>query len=184
MDGNRWLVVALAVTAVVALIQSVQVERSTTYGLTRVLYRASSHAMADLAREGSAQMRDEFAFYVELRPYAEGGTVIVPRRPSMLERTAIRGLSGAELLTRDYDPAVGPGVARRLRDEASLTGTLSSSVGTVGVVGPSGPAALHVLLLDEGGTAYVVAADQLARHGIEPAGLALVGRFAEDPPDG
>lgn len=184
MGGNRWLVIALAVLAVVSLLQSVQIERSTTYGLTRVLYRASGHAMADLARDGSAQMRADYAFYIELRPYAEGGTVVVPREPPTLVTTAVRGLSGAELLVSDYDPLINSATARRLREEALLAGPARSSAGTLEVVGPSGPASLLVVLVDVEGTAFVAAADQLARHGIELPGLRLDEVVAGGPPDG
>ncbi len=183
MHDNRWLVVVLAGLTVLTLVQSVQVERSEAYGLTHVLRRADGHELADLARDGSTQMRERFAFYLELRPDVEGGTVVVPRAPETLAVTAARGLAGAELLRVDFDPTIGPEHARDLRDEARRTGVLSPADGTIEVVGPSGPAPLHVVLLDERGTAYVTAADQLGRHGIEPEGLdldALLARVAGD----
>jgi hypothetical protein len=184
MQGSRWLVAALAVVAVMGVVQSVQIERSTSYGLTRVLYRASSHAMADLARDGSTQMRDEFAFYAELRPYVAGSRLVVPRDPGTLTATSVRGLSGAELIVSDYDPTIGPVIGQRLRGEASLLGPVRSSAGTFEVVGPEGPAPVFVLLLDEHGTVYVTAVDQLARHGIEPAGLDPVELLAAGVADG
>jgi hypothetical protein len=180
VQDNRWLVVALAVVTVVALVQSVQVERSTAYGLTNVLHRAEGHDLADLARDGSTQMRERYALYLELRPDLEGGTVVVPRAPGVLAVTAVRGLAGAELLRVDFDPTIGPADARDLRAEARVVGVLEVTGGTVAVVGPAGPAPLHVVLVDEQGTAYVTSADQLQRHGIAPDGLDLDALLAPE----
>jgi hypothetical protein len=184
MHGNRWLVVALVVLAVVTSWQSVQAERSTTYGLTRVLYRASGDMLADLARDGSNQMRDRFAFSLELRPYVEGGTVVVPGGQRTLATTTVRGLAGAELLVRDYDPLIDPELAHRLRDEARLTGSLPSRDGAREAVGPSASAPVHVVLVDAGGTVYVVAVDQLTRAAVDVPGLDLGALSAEDLLDG
>jgi hypothetical protein len=172
-NGTRWLVAALAVLTVVALVQSVQTERSEAYGLTHVLHRADGHELADLARDGSTQMRERYGFYLELRPDVEGGTVVLPTAPRTLAVTAVRGLAGAEVLRADFDPSIGPEVARALRDEARVEGAVETPTRVIGAVGPSGPAPVHVVLVDEDGTAYVTATAQLRRHGIAPDGLDL-----------
>jgi hypothetical protein len=171
MDGNRWLVVTLALLTVLGLVQSVQIERSSTYGLTNVLYRASGHGLVDLARDGSDQMRETFAFTIALRPYVHGGTVVAPSGERTLAVTAVRGLAGAELLVRDYDPFVEATAARLLRNEARMTGSLPTQDGAREAVGPSGPAPLHVVLVDVDDTVHVVAVEQLRRHAINVAGL-------------
>jgi hypothetical protein len=184
MDGNRWLVVTLALLTVLGLVQSVQIERSSDYGLTNVLYRASGHGLVDLARDGSAQMRDDHVVYLELRRYAGGGSIVVPHEPVTLLPTSVRGLAGAEFLPRAYDPLIGEDVARRLREEAALVGTARSRGDRIEVVGPSGPASGHVVLMDRQGTAYVVTTGQLARHGIDLPASALDGLLREGPVDG
>lgn len=184
MDGNRWLVVALVLLAGLGLVQSVQIERSSAFGLTHVFHRASGHELVDLARDGSRQLREDHVFHLELRRYAEGGTIVVPDEPITLLAPAVRGLSGAEFLPRRYDPFIDQDVAQRLRDEAVLTGTARSLGGRIEVVGPSAPASLHVVLLDRDGTAYVTAAPQVVRHGIDLPGPVLDGWSGEDPVDG
>jgi hypothetical protein len=184
MDGNRWLVVTLALLTALGLVQSVQIERSSNYGLTHVLYRASGHGLVDLARDGSAQMRDDHVFYLELRRYAGGGSVVVPHEPVTLLATSVRGLTGAEFLPRAYDPLIGQDVARRLRDEAALVGTARSRGDPVEAVGPSGPASVHVVLVDRQGAIYVATAGQLARHGIDLPASALDGLLGEGSVDG
>jgi hypothetical protein len=173
VNANRWLVVALAILTVVTLAQSVQVERSTAYGLTRITNRASGHALVDLADDGSTQMRERFAAYLALRPYAEGATIVAPTAPRVLATTAVRGLTGAELVYAPFDPSIDGEVARLLRQEARVEGVLEVTAGTIEVVGPAQPAPVHVVLVDDEGTAYVTSADQLSRHGIEPPGLDL-----------
>jgi hypothetical protein len=179
MDGNRWLVVALALLAVLGLVQSVQIERSSASVLTHVLHRPSGHELVDLARDGSRQMRDDHVLHLELRRYAKGGTIVVPQEPITLLAPTVRGLTGAEFLPRAYDPLIDEDVARRLRDEAALVGTARSLGGPMEVVGPSGPAPVHVVLLDQDGTAYVVAAPQVASQGIELPGSVLDGLSGE-----
>jgi hypothetical protein len=173
VNHNRWLVIALVVLTVVTLLQSVQVERSEAFGLARILNPASGHAMEDLARDGSSQMNDRFAFYLALRPYVEGGTVVLVNRPRTLATTAVRGLAGAELVVADFDPTIDAALARTLRDEARVEGAVSPSSGTIDAFGPAGRDVVHVVLVDEQGVAYVTAAEQLQRHGIEPPGLDL-----------
>lgn len=184
MQGDRWLATVLACVAVMGAVQSVQIERASSYGLTRVLHRASGQTLAELARDGSTQMREEFAFYLELRPYVEGGTLVVPREPITLEGTSVRGLSGAELRMSDYDPMIGHEDARRLGSEASFVSTATWRAGTFEVSGPGAPGAVHVLLLDERGAAYVASIDQLVRHGIAPTGLERADLIDEVAADG
>ncbi len=169
----RWLLLGLAVVVVVNLWQSATIEWGTP-SHQRVLARADGDRLLDLVRSSSPTARVRFAVYLELRPFVAGGTVVVPSSPATLEPTLVRGLAGADVVTRDYDPHLDPSLADRLRDDAAFTATLRTSRGELPVVGPDDPAQVLVVLVDAADdTLYVVTPTALRQRGADVAGLDL-----------
>lgn len=174
----------LAVVVVVNLWQSATIEWGTS-SKQRVLARADGDRLLDLVRSSSATARVRFAVYLELRPFVAGGTVVVPSAPGTLGPTLVRGLTGADLVTADYDPYLEPSLADGLHHDAGFTGALRTSRGEIPVVGPDRPAPVLVVLVDEGhDTFFVVTPAALRQRGADVAGLDLDALVAGRAPDG
>jgi hypothetical protein len=169
----RWLALGLAVLAILNVWQSATIEWGTD-GKDRVLARAEGERLLDLAQSSTASPRLRFGPYLELRPFAAGGTVVVPATPATFQPSQLRGLAGADHVRLEYDARVDPALADGFRMDAGFTSSLRTSRGDLPVFGPRQAASVLVVLVDEAEESiFVVAADDLHQRGVTIAGLAL-----------